>query len=238
MPHPVPPISAVLFDFARTLFHLTDPAKIIRDIAIQRGHSRIAADAEELALLLGKAHLHPEVLALWELADLSEAAHLAYRTGWIARIAELSPILEPLATAMADPAHWSAYADTAEVLAGVAERGVPIAVVSNIGWDIRAAFARDGLDRYVNVWTLSYEVGAIKPSPDIFKHALGKLGIPGRNALMVGDTPGADGSATAVGCRVLLLSGAEEATTSWLAPSDDVRGLEAVLHLLDAANGR
>ncbi|WP_437735274.1 HAD family hydrolase [Sorangium sp. So ce1335] len=237
MPHAVPPIHAVLFDFARTLFRLIDPVEMIRDIATEHGHPEIAADAEELARVLGDAHLHPEVVRLWELGDLSEAGHLAYRTGWIARVAKLGPILDPLAAAMANPARWPPYADTAEVLAGIAERGIPIAVVSNIGWDIRAAFARHGLDRHVDVWTLSYEVGAMKPSPAIFKHALRELGVAGRNALMVGDTPGADGGATAVGCRVLLLPGAE-GVVSWLAPSEEVRGLGAVLHLLDAANRR
>jgi len=237
MSHDVLPIRAVLFDFARTLFRFNDPAQLIRAIATQEGRLDIAADAEALAGLLNDAHLHPEVLELWKHGDLTEAGHLAYRTGWVARVAELSPILEPLAAAMIDPAGWPPYADTAAVLAGVAERGVPIAVVSNIGWDIRAVFALHGIDRHVDVWTLSYEVGAVKPDPAIFKHALEKLGVPGRNALMVGDTPAADGGATAVGCRVFLLPGAESAA-SWLAPSDEVRGLGAVLHLLDAANRR
>lgn len=237
MPNAVPPIRAVLFDFARTLFRFADPAQTIRDVATAQGRPDIAADAEALAGLLNDAHLHPEVIALWELGDLSEAGHLAYRTGWIARVAELNPILDPLAVAMAHPERWPAYADTAAVIAGVAERGVPIAVVSNIGWDIRQVFALHGLDRHVAAWTLSYEVGAVKPDPAIFKHALAALGVPARNALMVGDTPAADGGATAVGCRVLLLPGAE-GTASWLAPTDEVRGLDAVLHLLDGANGR
>lgn len=238
MPHTVPPIRAVLFDFARTLFRFAEPAQLIRDVAIQQGRTDVAADAEALARLLNEAHLHPEVIALWERGDISEVAHLAYRTGWIARVAELKSILDPLAAAMADPTRWPVYADTAEVLAGVAERGVPIAVVSNIGWDIRAAFALHGLDRYIDVWALSYEVGAVKPNPAIFKFALERLGVAGRDALMVGDTPAADGAATVVGCRVFLLPGNEAATTSWLAPSEQVRGLSAVLHLLDAANKR
>jgi hypothetical protein len=75
--HAVPPISAVLFDFARTLFRFDDPVQVIRDIATGHGRPDIAADAVDLAGLLNEAHLHPEVIALWEQGDLSEAGHLA-----------------------------------------------------------------------------------------------------------------------------------------------------------------
>jgi HAD superfamily hydrolase (TIGR01549 family) len=76
-------------------------------------------------------------------------------------------------------------------------------VVSNIAFDLRPAFAAAGTaaDEYV----LSFEVGAIKPDPAIFRIALQRLGVDPADALMVGDSEEADGGARAVGCAFALV---------------------------------
>ena len=50
--------------------------------------------------------------------------------------------------------------------------GVPVAVVSNIGFDIRPLFAAWGLADLVDAFALSYEVGRCKPDPTIFLRRL------------------------------------------------------------------
>ena len=83
---------------------------------------------------------------------------------------------EALYGRVVDPDSWTPYPDTARVLRGLADRGIPVAIVSNIAFDLRPAFARLGVDGAVTSFVLSYEVGAIKPDPDIFRAALGDLG--------------------------------------------------------------
>ena len=62
-----------------------------------------------------------------------------------------------------DPASWTPYPDTVEVLDTLRGRGVKTAVVSNIAFDLRPAFRRAGAQ--VDEFLLSYEVGAVKPDP-------------------------------------------------------------------------
>lgn len=100
------------------------------------------------------------------------------------------------------PAAWQPYPDAAEVLGALRTRGVPVAVVSNIGWNLRPVFAAHGLDDLVDAFVLSYEFGCQKPDPAIFLAACRELGVPPRETLMVGDDRGADGGAAAVGCPV------------------------------------
>ena len=97
--------------------------------------------------------------------------------------------------AMHDPLQWQPYATTAETLAAIHHAGIPIAVVSNTGWDVRTVFAAHALDRFVDALVLSYEVGAVKPEAAIFQVACTALGATANDCLMVGDDARADGGA-------------------------------------------
>ena len=64
-----------------------------------------------------------------------------------------------------------------------ARRGVRMAVVSNIGWDLRPVFRAHGLDPLVDAYVLSYEHGVQKPDPRLFRAACDALGVdPARGA--------------------------------------------------------
>jgi HAD superfamily hydrolase (TIGR01509 family) len=102
-------------------------------------------------------------------------------------------------------AQWRAFDDTAPVLRDLKSRGVRIAVLSNIGIDIRACLAQNGLDALVDQVTLSYEVGLVKPDPAIFAHVLKALGATGETTLMVGDSARVDVGGAALGIRTLIL---------------------------------
>jgi HAD superfamily hydrolase (TIGR01493 family) len=101
-----------------------------------------------------------------------------------------------------DPVCWTPYPDTATVLAGLRQRGIKTAVVSNIAFDLRPAF--DGVGS-VAEFVLSFEVGAVKPDPVIFQTALDGLGVAADRTLMVGDSDEADGGARALGCAFALV---------------------------------
>ncbi|CAM5460994.1 hydrolase [Streptomyces narbonensis] len=77
-----------------------------------------------------------------------------------------------------------------------------MAVVSNIGWDLRPVFRHHGVDGLVDAYVLSYEEGVQKPDAPIFTTACEALGLPPEAVLMVGDSREADGGAAALGCRV------------------------------------
>ncbi len=55
--------------------------------------------------------------------------------------------------------------------------GIKTAVVSNIAFDVRPAFASIGAAEFVDEFVLSFEVGAIKPDAAIFHTALTRLGV-------------------------------------------------------------
>jgi HAD superfamily hydrolase (TIGR01549 family) len=62
-----------------------------------------------------------------------------------------------------------------------------LGVLANQQRWIREVLARDGLDGYFDVWTISEEVGAEKPDPVIFEHAVAQAGVPVDRCAMVGD---------------------------------------------------
>ena len=101
---------------------------------------------------------------------------------------------------MVDPLIWTPYPDTGKVLEALSGSGIHVAVVSNIPFDIRPAFRAHDWDRYVEVYALSFELGAIKPDRPIFERTLELLGVAPEETLMVGDSRENDGAATELGC--------------------------------------
>ncbi|PID38708.1 MAG: hypothetical protein CSA65_02560 [Proteobacteria bacterium] len=76
-----------------------------------------------------------------------------------------------------------------------------LALLSNgSGERQRAKLDRLGLERHFHRLFISDEVGAAKPDPQIFEHALSVCGVPRKRALMIGDDPKRDiAGALAVG---------------------------------------
>jgi HAD superfamily hydrolase (TIGR01549 family) len=102
-----------------------------------------------------------------------------------------------------------------------------VAVVSNIGFDLRPIFAAWELSDLVDAFVLSYEVGRCKPDPGIFLRACGAVGVDPERALMVGDTS-ADAGAVAVGCATLVLPAAEPGRANGLTAALDLAVSERV----------
>lgn len=138
------------------------------------------------------------------------------------------PVPMPVRQALYDTAFlaWRAYRDARPMLAELRRLGVPVAVVSNVAHDVRPVLAREGLLDLVDVVVLSFETGAVKPDPRIFQVALDRLTVAPAAALMVGDSPVADGGAAALGIRTLLLPRTR----------GPVHGLSAVTALVRAAH--
>ena len=147
----------------------------------------------------------PHLAEVWADRDLYPHAHRAAYTGLAATVdTGIEGLADALYERLLRPEGWLPYADTAPTLRALRAAGVPVAVVSNIGFDIRPLFAAWGLADLVDAFVLSYEVGRCKPDPAIFLRACGVLGVDPERALMVGDTP-ADAGAVRAGCAALVL---------------------------------
>jgi putative hydrolase of the HAD superfamily len=86
----------------------------------------------------------------------------------------------------------AAYSEVAEVLLELRARSVTVAVCSNWDWDLDRALASAGLTDLVDHQVSSARVGARKPHPLIFEHALARCGVPKTDALFVGDSVNCD----------------------------------------------
>lgn len=196
-------IKAVIFDFAGTLFRLTQHTGSWTD---NNGDPLDEATTETLIHRLTssdgkKVGLRGEYLDAFEQRDLDPALH---RKAYLEVLRQSgitnSAVAETIYESTVDPACWLPYPDTEQALTAVSNAGLGVGVLSNIAWDIRPAFTSRGLDAVVDAFVLSYEVGAIKPDPASFRLTLQRLGVPAQQALMVGDSPEADGAAAALGC--------------------------------------
>jgi len=83
------------------------------------------------------------------------------------------------------------FPEVAEVLGDLRERGIKIAVISNLAEPYGRALRR-ALPVEPDLWVMSYEVGLVKPDPAIFAFACRRLDVAAPEALMVGDSLRAD----------------------------------------------
>lgn len=112
--------------------------------------------------------------------------------------------------AMLAAIRFSAFRDAAPTLRDLRRRGLRLVVASN--WDVSLADVLDraGLATLVDGVVSSAEVGAPKPSPQLFEAALERAGVAARRALHVGDSVAGDvDGARAAGLRAVLIQRAD-----------------------------
>ncbi|MEU5566236.1 HAD family hydrolase [Micromonospora musae] len=212
------PVKAVLFDFHGTLAQVEEPldwvvkAAAACGVTLDRVKATILADRLLTAGRAGgplPARVPPRLAEHWATRDLYPHAHRAAYTGLAETVdAGIDGLAEALYERLLAAEGWVPYPDTAPTIAALREAGIRVAVVSNIGFDLRAHFDAWQLTELVDAFVLSYEVGRCKPDPGIFLRACGMLGVDPEETLMVGDTP-ADAGAAAAGCAVLVLPAAD-----------------------------
>lgn len=203
-------IRGVLFDFSGTLFRLE------RDSWVNGATNADGSpmDAELLAQLKARAGAPISSFATfdeehqhaWDNRDLDPVLN---RKAFLEVLRQIGVAerahAERLFARITDPTSWTPYPDAADALRTLAERGIPVAVVSNIAFDIRPAFAGHQLSDYIGEFVLSFERGVIKPDPKIFRLALERIGVDPTKALMIGDHAEFDGGASALGSAFALV---------------------------------
>jgi HAD superfamily hydrolase (TIGR01509 family) len=219
---PSPSVTCVLFDFAWTLF-AGDPDAWVHGAAAQIGRpvapGEPAMISAEFAQRLRTTATDPDHIGRDLDPDVFDRA--------LPAILRQIPGVE---AAFADAlfAHYLSslmpFSDVRDTLTSLRSRGVRIGVVSNFGRDIRPVFARHDLDGLVDAYVLSYEVGFVKPEPEMWQAALKALQSEPDRTLMVGDHAAGDGGAIVAGITALVLP---------LVPSPHLpRGLDRVLRLV------
>jgi HAD superfamily hydrolase (TIGR01509 family) len=198
-------IHGVLFDFSGTLFRFEPGPGWPSDTFDEAVRERLTTVLT--APTLDAEHLPPDLVEAWERRDLDPAVH---RTVYLTMLAGSGVELteeqtESVYLSLSSPEAWQPYPDTVPLLRELRERGVPVAVVSNIAWDIRPMFRKAGVEDLVGEFVMSYVEGVVKPDPAIFELACRRLGIAPADALMVGDSPENDGGAEAVGCATAIV---------------------------------
>jgi putative hydrolase of the HAD superfamily len=98
------------------------------------------------------------------------------------------------------------YPEVPAALKALRDAGVRRVVVSNWDVSLHAVLTHTGLGRLLSGAITSAELGASKPSPGPFRHALTIAGVPARDALMVGNSVAEDvDGARAAGVSPVLL---------------------------------
>jgi len=202
-------LRAVLFDYSGTLFRLEEADSWFAGMHVDEravdGHVQAELMRRLTAPTGRSVDMDEQTYQAWVNRDL--APHL-HREAYLHVLRE-SGLADHHAEALYDrvvsPSSWTPYPDTATVLAGLRRQGIGTAVVSNIAFDVRPAFDAIDVADYVTEFVLSFEVGAVKPAPEIFETALARLGVDAADALMIGDSEEADGGARDVGCRFALV---------------------------------
>jgi putative hydrolase of the HAD superfamily len=114
------------------------------------------------------------------------------------------------------------FDDALDCLAGLRERGVLLALVTNGPSDVqRRKLAATGLDSAFDRIVVSAELGSTKPDPRIYLHACDQLGVNPAQAAMIGDShPNDVAGALAAGLGAAI----------WLVRDDPPEGAAGSLH--------
>jgi FMN phosphatase YigB (HAD superfamily) len=215
-------IKGVLLDFGHTLFDTAGSVDFIVEWSAARGHPLAESEARQLWDAARIASRAPAEIAKGR--DRTPALH---RSCWIDLWQRLDDLCPGLAATLYDfekgPLGWTPFVDTIAVLGEIHRRGIPMAVVSDVAFDLRPIFEHHGVDPFITSYVLSFERGSIKPDGKLFGIACAEIGVAEADALMVGDNPVNDGAGVTAGVRTLLLPMVESGTP---------RGLSAILPML------
>lgn len=160
-----------------------------------------------------------ELIAVLEAADVSHTPEL---------IAEILALEDRMGASV------RLYDDSLEVVRALRARGVPTALVSNCSHNTRPIVARLGLEAEFDAVILSFEVGVMKPDPEIYLEALARVGgpDPARSVFVDDQVRYCDGAA-AVGLQTFLILRPEEALEGRPFDLNGHRPIETLEPLLD-----
>ncbi|SDE17426.1 haloacid dehalogenase superfamily, subfamily IA, variant 3 with third motif having DD or ED [Blastococcus fimeti] len=197
-------IRAVLFDWRGTLVTTLTERDWVEHALLALGRERSGPVVEGVVAAIARANGADDRLD-GPGVDSDAALHRRTYLDVFADAGLDSELAEALYAVESDPRRNLFALDVPATLRALRERGIAVAVVSDIHVDLRPAFDAAGLGGLVDVFTLSFELGRQKPDPWMFRRTLEALGVGAHDALMVGDRSRPDGAAVEEGITTLLL---------------------------------
>ncbi|MEM8505753.1 MAG: HAD-IA family hydrolase [Cyanobacteria bacterium P01_D01_bin.1] len=162
------------------------------------------AAAERLAFPNADPAQIPELEYRWWKAIVSETFE---RVGVLNKFTDFEAFYAGLYSYFETSDPWQVYADTLPSLDRWQSMGIELGIISNFDSRLHRVLGVLGLDRYFQSVTISTEVGAAKPSPQIFRAALAKHSCMPQQAWHVGDSESEDyAGARAIGMRAVLVA--------------------------------
>ncbi len=217
---------AVLFDNGGTLTHRTSPVAAVRALAAGLGAD---VSQERAAQYWRRSKEHSRTL-MKEKRDRRNLSRSGHRAAYVTGYAPFEEIVPGLADLMYDewktnPLTMVPYPDAPATLKSLSAAGIPLAIVSNTGWNIQSGYAVTGLDAFITTFVLSCDLGIAKPAPEPFLIACERLGAAPGRALMVGNNRLADSGSICAGCQCLILPPVPPGATRGLRAAAAVAGV-------------
>jgi putative hydrolase of the HAD superfamily len=181
-------VQAVVFDWYGTLAQWTDgPASNYESIFSAHGH-RIAPDVFDRYQVRWDGVDHAE-------HSTSREAYLAWTRRRLTALAQACGVPENQWSTLVDAiinldsqGQMVTFPEAIGVLAELRQRGVPVGVCSNWGWDLDAVLESTGVAPFVDVPVTSARAGCRKPHPAIYESTLSALGVTPAETIFVGDS--------------------------------------------------
>jgi putative hydrolase of the HAD superfamily len=194
----LPPIKAVFFDAAGTLFQLRESVGESYAQVARRHGFKLDPVATNLAFHKAWKSMPEPGSPIGHEQDTSEKAW------WRAVVVEVlnqfpgleipsvEDYFEDLFAFYASASVWHTYPETVGVLEALRQRALPCFVLSNFDARLLPVLEGLGLAEHFDGVFYSGQIGHAKPSAKVFTYALEKAKMPAQACLHVGDDPIAD----------------------------------------------
>ncbi len=196
---PAPPLPRVIFlDAVGTLFGVKGSVGEVYGQMAQRYGVQVEAAALNRAFFASfRAAGPPAFGTMYETAELQAreftwwmaiAQNTFKQTGGLEQFTDFSEFFAELYAHFATAEPWVVYADVRPCLQRWRQLGIPLAVLSNFDSRLYGVLQALDLARFFASVTISTEVGAAKPDPQIFAIALQKHNCLPADAWHIGDS--------------------------------------------------
>lgn len=217
----------MLLDAYGTLVELRDPAARLGERLAAEGHPHPIGRVE--AALAGEIRFYRRHHDRGRDAATLAALRLDCARVLAEGLGPDVPPLPRLAAILVESLRFELIPDVLPALDDLAAAGLRLAVVSNWDAGLGDVLADLGVAARFQALAVSALVGAGKPDPAIFAHALSALGVPPARALHCGDHPELDcAGARRAGLRAILIDRPDahpDATCPRIRSLSELRGL-------------